>query len=69
MVEFSTAATSVLISGALCGVIGYILGKLGIKTIETDLATLKGLFSGSQKVTVIPSTVVSPVAATNPVSA
>jgi hypothetical protein len=63
-VDFISAATSTVIAGGLCGVIGYILGKLGLKNIETDIATLKGLFSGTQKVTVVPAPVVAaPVAA------
>lgn len=62
--DFSSAAIAVAISGALCGVIGFILGKLGLSTISSDVSMLKGLVSGSQKVSVVPTPTVvgTPVA-------
>lgn len=68
-VDFINSALAVLISGALCGVIGFILGKIGITTVQSDISMLKGLVSGQQKVTVVPAqtggTVVTSVPASN----
>jgi len=54
-------------------VVGFIFGKIGFSTVESDISTIKGLISGQQKVTVVTTPaqtpVVATVPATNPVQA
>lgn len=43
--------------------IGFIIGKVGFSKIESDIATIKGLISGQQKV------ILAPIGAANTVQA
>jgi hypothetical protein len=55
MLDYSTAFQITLGFSITCFILGYVLGKVGIAKIESDINTIKGLVSGSQKVTVIPA--------------
>lgn len=41
--------------------VGFVIGKLGFSTIESDISTIKGLISGQQKVTVVTAPAQTPV--------
>jgi putative effector of murein hydrolase len=67
MLEYGTAAEISIVLAVITGILGYVFGKVGLSNIEADLATIKGLISGQQKVTVLPTpTVVATVPAANP---
>lgn len=58
-VDILSVITAVSIASIVSLGIGYLLGHFGLSGISNDISEIKGLISGSQKISIVPSSVAS----------